>query len=170
MTSRKPIVVISAVLAPRRSISALVASVVPWDDLADVGRARTGLLARLAQALEDRLLGGGVRGEHLGGGVRVADLEHDVGERAADVDAESRAGRAFVHGFTASPRRWVGRVRARSPNASRQQKNCHSHRTLDNYLEHRRGGAAAGSGGDGRRGGHRGGDSRSSQRLRTTTI
>ncbi len=30
ITSRKPLVVISAVLAPRRSISALVASVVPW--------------------------------------------------------------------------------------------------------------------------------------------
>jgi len=30
ITSRKPSVVISAVFAPRRSISALVASVVPW--------------------------------------------------------------------------------------------------------------------------------------------
>ena len=52
-------------------------------------------------ALDDRLLGRPVRGQHLRRGAPVRTLEHHVGEGAADVDAESGGGGG--HGVSRKP-------------------------------------------------------------------
>ena len=84
--------VIRAVRAPLRSIRALVASVVPWIDEVEFGAADAGLGEDGAGARDDRVVGGFVGGQELGGEGPVGQGEHEVGEGAADVDGEAGPG------------------------------------------------------------------------------
>ncbi len=87
--SRKPSVVTSAVRAPLRSISALVASVVPWTTSADLRRPgtwpRPGWSA--SPSITPRSGASGV-GQDLDGWALSPRSRHDVGERSADIDGQ----------------------------------------------------------------------------------
>ena len=91
-SSRKPSVVSSAVLAPLRSISALVASVVPWMISRRRAGSNAGLADDRAQDRQHALLRRARRGQDLSRVTALAELQRDVGERAADVDAEPDCG------------------------------------------------------------------------------
>ena len=91
IVSRKPSVVTSAVLAPLRSISALVASVVPWMMIDEVAGRERRLAQHLVDRREDGALGRLRRGQDLGAAPPLARFERHIGKGAADVDAQSRA-------------------------------------------------------------------------------
>ena len=94
-TSRKPLVVIRPTLAPLCSRMALEATVVPWR-ISSMRQAATPVSAeQVGQALDD-----GARvvvdagGDLLRVDGAVRSQQHDVGERAADVDADAVGGLA----------------------------------------------------------------------------
>ena len=90
MASRKPRVVISAVRAPLRSISALVNRVVPCTTCATPEAGRSAARKTLADAVFDRLVRALGRGQDLGDAHQRAGLvdRHEIGEGAADVRAD----------------------------------------------------------------------------------
>ena len=74
MTSRNPSVVMKAVRAPRRSMRALVTSVVPWITCEISPSATPARLAASLDAGENRGFGAGVIGEHLCGRQAAGDV------------------------------------------------------------------------------------------------
>ena len=85
--------VISAVRAPLRSISALVTSVVPCTTWATADGGQVGRAQDLADAVFDRLVRALGRGQDLGDAHQRAGLvdRHEIGEGAADVRADPMA-------------------------------------------------------------------------------
>ena len=120
ITSRKPAVVTSAVRAPRRSISALVARVVPWMIVPISAHGDAGLRHHLRQHRQDGAFRRGIVGEDLGRNQPAADFERDIGERATDVDAEpcGRAARNHCVSRQAAPGRWRDARRRAGPGST----------------------------------------------------
>jgi hypothetical protein len=58
------------------------------DDLADLRRADPRLGADLMHPVDNRILGGGIGGQHLGRMAGPRQFQHHIGESAADIDAE----------------------------------------------------------------------------------
>ena len=67
------------------------------DDLADVRRCHTRLGTNLMQAVDDGVFGGDVSGQNLGRKLLALDLDHHVGEGAADIDAHANCAVAHVY-------------------------------------------------------------------------
>ncbi len=85
----KALVVSSAVRAPLRSITALVASVVPWMTMPMSPAATPDGLQDVAHARHHALLGRRRRGQDLDRGAPAVMLEREIGEGAADIDGKS---------------------------------------------------------------------------------
>ena len=98
ITSRKPSVAISAVLAPLRSMMALVASVVPCTNRPMSANARPAAAERAARAVDHGHLGRTRRGQHLADEAALAVEQDDVGKRAADVDSQPGCPALRAHG------------------------------------------------------------------------
>ena len=98
--SPKPRVAISPVVAPVRSISALVACVVPWPKARDAAskffRPEALRAGGDGDGVEHALFQLARRGGRLGGADIAALVhEHEIGERAADIDAEIHVANAI---------------------------------------------------------------------------
>jgi hypothetical protein len=87
--SRKPSVTTSAVLAPLRSMMALVASVVPWMIDAEIAGLGARQLQDLGHAGQHAFLGRARRGQHLHARALAVPFEEQVGEGAADIDCQT---------------------------------------------------------------------------------
>ena len=77
------------VIAPLRSMMALVASVVPWMKKSISPGAMPISAEQLERTLDHRLIRGLECGQHLAGPALRACLDYDVGEGAPDIDGEA---------------------------------------------------------------------------------
>jgi hypothetical protein len=79
-----------AVFAPRRSISALVASVVPWMTM-PISDAAAMPASATTISMPSRIACSGMRivGQHLGREDRSPDIQRHIGEGAADIGAKA---------------------------------------------------------------------------------
>ena len=96
-TSRKPLVVISPTRAPLCSRMALEATVVPWRISSIAAPARPVSTNSSLEPVDDRAgVVADARGDLLGVDRAVGAEQHDVGEGAADIDADA-VGTACAH-------------------------------------------------------------------------
>ena len=108
--SRKPSVASSAVRAPRRSITAFVASVVPCTNTATSEKPVPGIRQDQPHSVENRLLGPLRRGQQLARQPSPTLLQHHVRERAVDIGGTFTdvvllaGGRGYVAKLLTTPR------------------------------------------------------------------
>ena len=66
------------------------------NDLADIRRGDTRLLAHLLRAIYNGLFGGCIGGQHLGRVSPTAKFQHNIRKSAADIDAQTVGSIAHV--------------------------------------------------------------------------